>query len=83
MNSAKLTNYLLIALIAINCLLLGGWITTLHHRHSNKFAMRSQFHGRNHDRFAFHNRFGYSRNYHREDYRGHRNDNTSSLFINR
>lgn len=73
MNSAKLTNYLLVALIAINCLLLGGLMIKSHHRHTNKFAMHS-FHGGNHDRFAFHNCFGgYSHNYHRGGHRGHRN----------
>lgn len=68
MNSPKLTNALLIALIAINGLFVIGWMTSaMHHRHENRIAMYYQFHGRHyHDGFSFHHRFEAFRGYHRE-----------------
>ena len=53
MNSSKLTNALLIVLIAINSLLFVGWISSsVHHKH-HRFAMHNQFHGTRHGEFAF------------------------------
>lgn len=80
MNSPKLTNALLIALIAINGMFLAGWLTTcMHCRHERKIAMYYQFRGRYHDGFSFHHRFGAFRNYHRGHYGGFRNYNSSEL----
>ncbi len=89
MNSPKLTNALLIALIAINSLFLLGWAASLtHYRHDDRFAMRNQFSGRHHDDFrSFHHSFGASRNFHRghnghfrnrEDSRWNQNRNADS-----
>lgn len=66
MNSPKLTNALLIALIAINSLFLAGWaVSAMHHRHENRMAMYNEFRGRRHDSFSFHRRFGACRSYYR------------------
>lgn len=79
MNSTKLTNALLIALIAINGLLLAGCALSSmhHHRHRGEFAMQYKFRGRHHDSFSFY-RFGANRGYHRGRYCGSfRNQNYS------
>ena len=79
MNSTKLTNALLIALIAINGLLFAGWAmsTMHHHRHRGEFAMQNKFRGRHHDSFSFY-RFGANCGYHRgRYYGGFRNHNDS------
>jgi len=53
MNSSKVTNALLIALVAINGLFFIGWImSSAHHRHNRCFAMRGQFSERRHGEFA-------------------------------
>jgi len=66
MNNPKLTNALLIALVAINGLFLAGWIkSSLHHGHENRIAIHNEFRGRRHDSFSFHRSFGAYRSYHR------------------
>jgi hypothetical protein len=79
MNNPKLTNALLIALIAINSLFLLTWgMKSMHQQNSDRYAMRSQYYGRHHDGFrSFHHCFGASRNYHKGNYGGFRNHNNS------
>jgi hypothetical protein len=79
MNNPKLTNALLIALIAINVLFLAGWgASAMHRRHEHRFAMYNKFRGRGHDSFTFHHRFGAYRGYHKGKYcGGFRNFNNS------
>lgn len=58
MNSPKLTNALLIALIAINVLFFIGWkVTSMHHRHGQRIAMYMQFRGMHQGRFSGHHYF--------------------------
>lgn len=64
MNNSKLTNALLIALIAINGLFFIGWIaSSAHHRHNHSFAMRGQFSERRHGEFAACRHHGYNRGF--------------------
>jgi hypothetical protein len=64
MNSPKLTNILLIALVVINGLFLARWVgSAMHHRHINRMAMYNEFRGGRHDSFSFHHRFGARRSY--------------------
>jgi hypothetical protein len=66
MNNPRLTNALLIALVAINALFLAGWMkSSMHRRHENRMAMYNEFRGRRHDSFSFHRRFGAYRGYQR------------------
>ena len=66
MNNSKLTNILLIALVAINGLLVMGLAASaIHRRHEHRIAMNYKFSGRRHDSFTFHHRFGAYRGYHR------------------
>lgn len=66
MSNPRLTNILLIALIAINGLLFIGWMaSSMHRRQEHKMAMNYKFNGRRHDSFSFHHRFGAYRGYHR------------------
>lgn len=63
MNSAKLINALLIALIAVNGLFLIGWaVSSAHHRQNQRFAMQSRFYARRHSEFAF--RYHHSESFH-------------------
>lgn len=66
MNSPRLTNVLLIALVVINGLfLIGVTASAMHRRHESRVAMNYEFRGRGHDSFTFHHRFGAYRSYHR------------------
>jgi hypothetical protein len=63
MNNPKLTNILLIALIAFNILFFAVAHCSMHHRHSHRYDFR----GREHGSFGnFHRGFGA----HRGDYGG-------------
>lgn len=75
MNSPKLTNVLLIILIAFNALFLMGWVASLMQRHTprHEFAMRNQFRGRFHDSRSFRQCFGACRSSHGGYYGGFRN----------
>jgi len=54
MNSFKLTNALLIALIAINGLFFIGWVaSSIHRRHNHHFVMGGKSCARRHREFAF------------------------------
>lgn len=86
MNNPKLTNIFLIALIAINGLLLIGMIVNTHRRNGHRFAMHSPFNGRHRDEFAFRSHFGGGfHNHHRRNFGGeeHRNYNNFNGFDNR
>lgn len=77
MNSPKLTNVLLIALIALNALFLMGWAASSMHRNmrGQEYAMHNQFHGRFHDSRSFRQCFGAGRSNHGGYYGGFRNHN--------
>lgn len=66
MNSSKLTNALLIALVAVNGILLIGLMTkSVHNRCGHNFAMHTRFNRRHHGEFAFRYREGYFHRHHR------------------
>jgi hypothetical protein len=74
MNNPKLTNILLIALIAINGLFLAGWVcSSMHQRHMREYAMHYKFRGRFHDSRNFRQCFGAYRSNHGGYYGGFRN----------